>query len=44
VLHLAGKGVPCVATDGPTLCGAGTEPALWTYRALAGKGVVGVET
>jgi kynurenine formamidase len=43
VLYLAGKGVRCVGTDGPTLGGAGAERALWTYWALAGKGMVGVE-
>jgi kynurenine formamidase len=43
VLYLAGKGVRCVATDGPTLGGAGPGRALWTYWALAGKGMVGVE-
>ncbi|HJT79085.1 MAG TPA: hypothetical protein VJ739_17950, partial [Gemmataceae bacterium] len=43
VRYLAGKGVRCVATDGPTLGGAGERRALWTYWALAGKGMVGVE-
>jgi kynurenine formamidase len=43
VRYLAGKGVRCVATDGPSLGGAGPERALATYWALAGKGLVGVE-
>jgi kynurenine formamidase len=42
-MYLAEKGIRCVATDGPTL--GGTEPgrALFTYWALAGSGMVGVE-
>ncbi len=43
VLYLAGKGIRCVATDGPTLGGAAPGRALWTYWALGGKGMVGVE-
>jgi kynurenine formamidase len=43
VLYLAEKGVRCVATDGPTLGGAGPKRALWTYWALGGKGMAGVE-
>ena len=43
VLYLAGKGVRCVATDGPTLGGVEPRRALMTYWALGGKGVVGVE-
>jgi kynurenine formamidase len=43
VRYLASKGIRCVATDGPTLGGAGPERALSTYWALAGKGMVGVE-
>ena len=43
VLYLAGKGIRCVATDGPTLGGAGPKRALETYWALGGKGMVGVE-
>jgi kynurenine formamidase len=43
VLYLAEKGVRCVATDGPTLGGAEPRRALFTYWALAGKGMVGVE-
>ena len=43
VLYLAGKGVRCVATDGPTLGGVEPKRALWTYWALGGKGMVGVE-
>jgi kynurenine formamidase len=43
ILYLAEKGVRCVATDGPTLGGAEPRRALWTYWALGGKGMVGVE-
>jgi kynurenine formamidase len=43
VRYLAGKGIRCVATDGPTLGGAGAQRALATYWALAGQGMVGVE-
>lgn len=43
VLYLADKGIRCVATDGPTLGGAEPRRALWTYWALGGKGIVGVE-
>ena len=41
--NLAGKGIRCVATDGPTLGGSEPKRALWTYWALGGKGMVGVE-
>ncbi len=43
ILYLAGKGVRCVATDGPTLGGVEPRRALWTYWALGGKGMAGVE-
>jgi kynurenine formamidase len=43
ILYLAGKGIRCVATDGPTLGGAEPRRALMTYWALGGKGMVGVE-
>jgi kynurenine formamidase len=43
VRHLAKKGIRCVATDGPTLGGAEPKRALFTYWALGGSGVVGVE-
>jgi kynurenine formamidase len=43
VLYLAAKGIRCVATDGPTLGGVEPKRALWTYWALGGKGMVGVE-
>jgi kynurenine formamidase len=43
VVYLAGKGIRCVATDGPTLGGAEPKRALWTYWALGSKGMVGVE-
>lgn len=43
VLYLAGKGIRCVATDGPTLGGVDPKRALTTYWALGGKGMVGVE-
>ncbi|MBI3861366.1 MAG: cyclase family protein [Planctomycetia bacterium] len=42
-VYLAGKGVRCVATDAPTLGGVSPKRALFTYWALATKGVVGVE-
>jgi kynurenine formamidase len=41
--YLAGKGIRCVATDGPTLGGAEPKRALWTYWALATKEMVAVE-
>ncbi len=43
IAYLAKKGIRCVATDGPTLGGAGPKRALMTYWALGGKGMVGVE-
>ena len=43
IRYLAGKGIRCVATDGPTLGGAQPRRALMTYWALGGKGMVGVE-
>jgi kynurenine formamidase len=43
IMYLAGKGIRCVATDGPTLGGAEPRRALLTYWALGSKGMVGVE-
>jgi kynurenine formamidase len=43
ILYLAGKGILCVATDGPTLGGVEPRRALMTYWALGTKGMVGVE-
>lgn len=43
ILYLAEKGIRCVATDGPTLGGAGAKRALMTYWALGSRGMVGVE-
>ena len=43
VMYLAGKGIRCVATDGPTLGGVSPQRALFTYWALGSKGIVGVE-
>ncbi|HEY3962913.1 MAG TPA: cyclase family protein [Planctomycetaceae bacterium] len=42
-IYLVDKGVRCVATDAPTLGGVSPKRALFTYWALATKGVVGVE-
>jgi kynurenine formamidase len=43
VVYLAGKGIRCVATDGPTLGGSEPKRALATYWAMGTKGMVGVE-
>ena len=43
ILYLAKKGIRCVATDGPTLGGAEPKRALFTYWAMGGSGIVGVE-
>ncbi|MFO1020854.1 MAG: cyclase family protein [Planctomycetales bacterium] len=43
IAYLAGKGIRCVGTDAPTLGGTNPRQALWTYWALGGKGMVGVE-
>jgi len=43
IVYLAGKGIRCVATDGPTLGGAEPKRALMTYWALGSKGMAGVE-
>lgn len=43
IVYLAGKGIKCLATDGPTLGGVEPRRALTTYWALGGKGMVGVE-
>ncbi|MBS0265057.1 MAG: cyclase family protein [Planctomycetes bacterium] len=42
-VYLAGRGVRCVGTDAPSLGGVSPKSALFTYWALASKGVVGVE-
>jgi kynurenine formamidase len=43
IVHLAGKGIRCVATDAPTLGGVDPKRALFTYWALGTKGIAGVE-
>jgi kynurenine formamidase len=43
ILYLAKKGVRCVTTDGPTLGGSEPKRALFTYWALGGSGMAGVE-
>jgi kynurenine formamidase len=43
VMYLAGKGIRCVATDGPTLGGVEPRRAAMTYWALGAKGMAGVE-
>ena len=43
ISYLAGKGIRCVATDGPTLGGVDPRRALMTYWALASKEMVAVE-
>lgn len=43
IIYLAGKGIRCVGTDGPSLGGAEPKRALWTYWALGTRGMVGVE-
>jgi len=43
IQYLAKKGVRCVATDAPNLGGVDPKQALWTYWALGGNGMVGVE-
>jgi kynurenine formamidase len=43
IMYLAGKGIRCVATDGPTLGGTDPRRALMTYWALGTKGMAGVE-
>ena len=43
VVYLAGKGVRCIATDGPSLGGVDPRKALMTYWALGNKGMAGVE-
>lgn len=43
ILYLASKGVRCVGTDAPSLGGVEEKRALWTYWALGGKGMAGVE-
>jgi kynurenine formamidase len=41
--YLAGKGIRCVGTDGPSLGGVEEKRALMTYWALGSKGMAGVE-
>ena len=43
IVYLHGKGIACVATDGPTLGGVEPKRALATYWVLGSKGMVGVE-
>src|SRR5262249_51830066 len=43
IMHLAGKGIRCIATDGPSLGGTDPKRALQTYWALGSKEMVGVE-
>lgn len=43
ILYLAGQGIRCVGTDGPTLGGAEPRQALMTYWMLGSKGMVAVE-
>ena len=43
ILYLDGKGIRCVATDGPSMGGANPKRALMTYWALGSKGMVGLE-
>ncbi|MBI2824498.1 MAG: cyclase family protein [Planctomycetia bacterium] len=43
IIYLAGRGIRCVATDGPTLGGAEPKRAIMAYWALATKGMVAVE-
>ena len=43
IVHLAKKGIRCIATDGPTLGGVDPRRALMTYWALASNGLVAVE-
>ena len=43
IQYLDGKGIRCVATDGPSLGGANPMRALMAYWALGSKGMVGLE-
>jgi isatin hydrolase len=43
ISYLAGKGIRCVATDGPTLGGVDPKRALMTYWALGSQEMVAVE-
>lgn len=43
ILYLDGKGIRCVATDGPSMGGANPRRALMTYWALGSKGMAGLE-
>ena len=43
IAYLKDKGIRCVATDAPDLGGVDPKRALWTYWALGGREMVGVE-
>jgi kynurenine formamidase len=43
IRYLAGKGIRCVATDGPTIGSVNPRRALMTYWALGSNGMVGIE-
>ena len=43
IAYLAQRGIRCVATDGPTLGGVDGKRAMFTYWALASRGMVAVE-
>lgn len=43
IRYLASRGIRCVATDAPALGGVEPKRSLWTYWALGGRGMVGVE-
>jgi kynurenine formamidase len=43
ILYLDGKGIRCVATDGPSMGGANPRRALMTYWALGSRGMAGLE-
>jgi kynurenine formamidase len=43
IAFLAGKGIQCIGTDGPTIGGVDPKNALMTYWALGTRGMVAVE-
>ena len=43
IVYLAERGILCVGTDGPSLGGVDRKRALFTYWALASRGMVAVE-
>ncbi len=43
IFYLAERGIRCVGTDAPTLGGVNQKDALFTYWALATRGMVGIE-